>query len=168
MATGTPFVAVLTTNGNQTGEFNAIGNYSASPVDFYFKPQEDQTLYVHTLEVTIKDDNPLIESGYGSGLELVNGIYAHVGSDEDANIWKFPSEARIRRNWDWGQLAQLSGIGQSSAVKEVMHASLNFLERCGSPVTVSGKDGQHFGLTLNDDFTGLLHQQFVIFGSIGS
>jgi hypothetical protein len=164
---GTPFVAVLTTNGDQTGTFSAIGDYSAAPVDFYYQPEPEHTLHIHTLEIVVRDELVTVEHLYGNGPALIEGFYAFLDRPGE-EIWRFPSEARIRRNWDWGSMIKRIDFGVDEKSRQTLVATVNFKEICGVDIPVSGKDGWKFGVRLNDDFTALIHQQFVVFGSLGN
>jgi hypothetical protein len=156
---GTPLVDNLRLNG--TGTVDATGDYSAAEVEFYIQPSYDQSYVIKQVILHIGDEKIDNMAAYGDMPALTNGIYAFV-ADPIKDLWRFPVIGQVVDNHDFSTFVHLHTLEPLKPT--VLYVVFDFVEKTGSPVTLSGQREQRFGLRLNDDFTGLTEHVFFVYG----
>lgn len=151
---------LLSTNGDGSGDIEAIGNYSI-PTEFYISPAENTTLELHRLLIHLTDTGSLDANSYGNGISLTNGVQLSVTDSSGTRILTNPT---IFTNSDWGKQcydAQVLAFGQGD---ESLNARWTFT-RAGVPFIL--KEPSHrLSIILNDDFTGLNEHNFIVQGNV--
>lgn len=153
----------LDTNGDGTGETNAIGDYSSTAQIFKCVAQDDaEYTEVHRLIVSVEDSGAFDAGAYGNNIALTNGISVfHINSDGYRN--EFTNSKPILKNADWAHYCydvNLVGFGTGNDTLAVRWT----FTKAGKPLILN--KGEVFGVQLNDDFTGLEQHLFHIQGYI--
>lgn len=72
---GTPFIRPMTVAGDTTGTFNAIGNYSTTPTDFYYQVPAGAYFLLWQVTVVVSTTSSLRQDEYGDITGgLTNGL----------------------------------------------------------------------------------------------
>lgn len=153
----------LDTNGDGTGTKDAIGNYSnaGSGVEhFYF--QAKGYADIHRMIVHYEDGVGMRAERYGSlASALTNGILIKVLDSDLSELLDITDYIPIKSNSDWARIAYDVQLLAWGAGNESIGARLTFT-RAGGPIRL--EPGQRLVVILNDDFTGLVDQYFMIQG----
>jgi len=160
---GSPIVTLLDTNGDGTGVFEANGDYSETPTEFIIRPEPGHSIAIHRLVVQLRNGSVLDEDNYGGIPGLTNGVYLFM-ADNGEDIWRFPALAAVRANRDWAGLAHPTPLVVGLAPAETLYCTLDFVKLTGVPIVIADHKNHRLGVRLNDDFTGLLEQRFVVYG----
>ncbi len=162
-----PFFGFLDTNGDGTGVKNAIGDYSASPVDFkYTRPKGSEgDLFINSLVIHLQSPVKINAQGYGASMApLINGIQLFAENSSTVTIHDFTSGIPIKTNSDWNRFGGKTNVDPYSGGDYFFKASF----RAVPPAEPFFLIPEHsIGLTLNDDFTGLINHTFFIEGDFG-
>jgi len=161
---GAPLIELLDTNGDQTGAFEANGDYSASPVEFFIKPPLHESYVIKELLILIRDTKVSDEDQYGDMDPLTSGVFTFK-ADPTGDLWRMPSLGRIRANRDYVDFASVLPYVTGLSIPETLAVRFNF-HTVSESVILSGQREHRFGLRLNDDFTGLLEQRFIVYGVV--
>jgi hypothetical protein len=157
----------LDTNGNGTGTFNAIGNYSGVATSFYFQPASNIQVVVNSLIFSIWDDVTFQFSSYGNGSALTNGIIIRV--TQNGEVSDFTSQGTIKTNFDLitrFKNYEFPTMGPALNTDSALTAEMNFKEEYDSPLILNGNTSDKIEVVLNDNFSGLNGQRFNIKGYI--
>ena len=154
------FIRFADTNGDGTGDANAIGDYSSTVTDFLIShPASAPTnLFINRLIVHIEDTNNWSADNYGnlSG-PLTNGI-SILKLDGNLQVSQTVTEADpIKSNAHWGKFCydvNLVSFGSGNDFFQVRWT----LAKSGYPARLA--PGESFAVRLNDDFTGLVQHTF--------
>lgn len=158
------FSQPLSINGDGSGGFEAIGNYSAGGVgstEFYIQPAGVDRLYIARLIIMIEDAGTFATDGYGAGGALTNGISFEIRQSNDDVVAALQNT--IHSNIEWGALCYDVGyhdFGGGQANKFLL-VRWTF-ERMGSPIIL--EDRQKLVMVLSDNFSGLVKHRFNIQG----
>lgn len=170
--TRTPFSMFLTNTGDGTGtNFRAIADYSGASADeWYVAPAAGEVMVVTNLRLLIADGSALANSGWGNLAALPNGIEIKQrrtpGSPTDvfdllAGKGPITTLGALQRHMtiDDNLSGALAWTGSAQASFE-----LNFAQRFGFGLRLVGDDADYIGVTLQDDFTGLVDMTFLVWG----
>ena len=161
-----PFEHYLDTNGDGTGTRNAVGDYSATPTDFYYQPPVGVTVELTKLIIHVADKGLFSFDGYGaiSAGQVVNGLQVLVERLGQVVLVLTDGEpitdnaSMSHLNTDY-QLVHFSNNHDSSSVSFDV-ATFD------TPLQLHGDLGDKLILRLNDDFTGLDDHHFIAYGKI--
>lgn len=135
------------TNGDGTGEFEAIGDYRAEPVDFFFQAAPGKVVPIGRIIFTMKSPD-MGKGGYGQSEPLVNGITMQHTDAEGNIITLFTSRVPIRDEADWaGLYFNFDPKGKDAK------AGRFTVRESGMPTVLRNRE--RFAVTLNDDFRHL-------------
>ena len=135
------------TNGDGTGEFEAIGDYRSAPMDFFFQPAPGKVVPVRRILFIMKGAD-IGKGGYGHADPLVNGITVQHTDAEGNIITLFTNSVPIRDESDWAGLCyNFDPKGKDAK------AGRFTLGESGTPTVL--KDRERIAVTLNDDFRHL-------------
>ena len=147
---------------------NANNDYSITPAVFEFGPPLGEDWVISAMLLSIAATGKVDGGGYGSGLALVNGV------DMDSiNLLTTPLGTRrslldgfpITGNRGWGLRGHeffVTTIGTGGAADEFLNMRWNF-DVAGRQLRMSGSQGTKIELTVNDDFTSRVNDQFFLF-----
>lgn len=163
---GVPYTKTLSTNGDGTGTYNIVGDYSGAPTDFYYQAPVGVKYYLNAVTVTITDTSKFNVDGFGGLAALTNGIemiYSDLGVEH-----VLLGGRQIKTNGEWPVVtpyvklipfANLSGA-------DLLSVTFKLKELYEIPLILSGDHDRKFIVRVNDDFTGLVTHQYVLHGRI--
>jgi hypothetical protein len=154
---------VLDTNGDGTGTKNAVGNYSSTPTVFYIQ-DTTKTFYVNRMLIQLEDAGAFATNDYGAGTGLTNGISINIYDSTGAVLNDLTDGIPIKSNNDWARVCYDLKLENWATGNGAIHARWTFAN-AGHPIIL--KQGDRLGLTLNDNFTGLVSQYFKVQGWSG-
>lgn len=153
----------LDTNGDDTGEINAVGDYSSTPEVFYIQAPLGKKYELHRLIIAIEDSAGFRAERYGNlTAALTNGIEIKTLND-DGETCDLTDHKPIKTNAQWGMLCYDVDLKTWGAGDELLVARLTF-EKAGEPLIIDGDMSGRLEVQLNDDFTGLVEQHFMVQG----
>ena len=155
---------VLDTNGDGTGTKNAVGNYLSTPTDFYIA-DSDKTFYINRMLVQVEDSGAFATDGYGAGSGLTNGITVNIYNSSGTVLNDLTDDVPIMSNNDWARVCYDLKLENWASGNGAIHARFTFVN-AGQPIVL--RQGDRLGLTLNDNFTGLVSQYFKVQGWSGA
>lgn len=160
---GTPFSCYATTTGNpNTGDFDAIGDYSGAPQNFWVEPQQGQQgLQVTRLLTQIEDAGNFQADSYGNGIVLVNGITISVLDINDNVTNLLTARDTIKANVHWARYCYDVDFRSFGSGNNFLDVRWTF-SATGKPIQLM--PGEKLVLTLNDDFSDLVAHYFVMQG----
>lgn len=152
----------LDTNGDGTGTKNANGNYSGAVEEFYIEAQAGDSIKIARMIVSLEDTAVMQAEEYGNfGSALTNGITIKVLDEDDNVISDLTNGVPIKTNAQWGALCYDVDKKAWGAGDELLLVRWTF--------TKAGdfwhlEPGQRLVVYLNDDFSGLVNQYFMVQG----
>ena len=153
----------LDTDGSGTGTKTAIGNYS-TPTIFYIQPPAG-TIYRLSRMLPFVEDVGTFDSGsYGNGITLTNGITVRV-QDDSGTLLDLTDGLPIKLNTHWARLCYDMAISKFGTGNEYLHARWTFA-KSGQMVRLVGNNNERLEVVLNDDFSDLVSQYFMVQGYI--
>jgi hypothetical protein len=155
----TPLVFRLRDESTYT-DSNPIGNYSGGE-DYHYIATADNT-HISKLIIWIEDNTVFAPNGYASlGYALPNGItlWYDIGSGH-VNLTPEP----VKTNGDWGSNASSSVYYSYGMGNNALYTIFIFNEFVPGGIVLN--NGDSIGITLNDDFTGIINHYFTIQGYI--
>lgn len=153
---------LLSTNGDGTGDVQAIGDYSAEMVEF-FVTNPSRSLHISTMTIAVRDVGLFTQEGYGSLTALPNGIRVNVKDDKSDVILDMTGGMPIRSNAAWALMTfEASPLPQGPG-DGFFGVRWAFGRESGSDIILL--PGHRLSVELNDDFTGLISHAFFIHGT---
>ena len=149
----------LDTNGDGTGDNDAIGNYASAAEDFYF--QATTLSEIHRLLVTVEDTQPMQAANYGNGIVLTNGIRIFLHDSTTVTEVPLDGGLPVLRNLDWGSLCYDVDLKTWGSGNQALLVRFTFA-RGGQPLLLDA--GDRIIVRLNDSFVGLISHKFMIQG----
>jgi hypothetical protein len=159
----TIFVRYVDTIGDGSGDKQAIGDYSGtSETVFKFAPGAGQVARVHRLMLQVEDVGTFDSAKYGNGITLANGI-SIATHDSTSELIDLTDGLPIKTNADWGRICYDVSVLTFGQGNEHLIARWTF-SKAGAPLRLDGDLGQYLGITLSDDFSGLVAHTFCLQG----
>ena len=153
------------TNGDGSGTKSAIGNYSGGQEIFYLQPPVGQVYRVHRLLFSAEDTSGMTAQEYGNlAAPLTNGIEMKIQNDT-GTITDLTDGVPIKTNGQWGRKCFDADLKTWGNGDELIVARWTF-SKSGSAIVLSGSRNDRLEILLNDDFTGLISQYFLLQGNI--
>ena len=141
---------------------DAIGNYEAGVERFKITCKSGiQKLNVHRMIVNIEDVGNFSAGAYGNAIVLSEGINVCVRNAADAVLVNLTGTAKVQTNAQWGAYCHdvtLHSFGQGNNTLTVRWTFANM----GKSISLSA--GEYLSIELNDDFSGLVHHNFMLQG----
>lgn len=158
------FSRYLDTNGDGTGTEDFIGNQAS--VEAYIQPPADKIFYIARMIVSIEDGSGMKAEQYGNLSALTNGIEIKI-QDSQGVVSDLTGGVPIKTNAQWGALCFDVDIKDwgTSPTQELLVARYTF-ERSGRGLFLNADFGDKLSVLLNDNFTGLISQKFLVQGYI--
>lgn len=159
LSTDRPRHIFLTDTGNGQGTLSYIGDYSATAKDIYY--QALGRFEIYTLMFNISDNSKFLQTGYGGAAALTNGIKFFFKPNGLSEIPLFGGFA-VKSNLDMMNLTQDTVLTQFDGTNETLAATIDSVNHYGMPFYMNA--GDRFIIRLNDNFTSLVAQSFIIGG----
>jgi len=165
---GVPHKAIisrhLSDDGTTSGGKNAIGNY-ASPTRFYIQPAAGEVFIIRRIIVEIEDGPTMRAERYG-GLPaaLPNGVIAQKATNGVQTL-DLTDGIPVKTNAGWGRLCYDVDIKTWGAGDELLLVRWTF-GASGTDIELIGDNNDSLDIVLNDDFTGIIKQNFLVQGYI--
>jgi len=156
-----PIYTFLDTNGDHTGSLNANGDYSITEQDFYIKPEFNKTFYLSRMLISIEDSGSFDSGDYGNGITLTEGVT--IWFEREGVRYNLTNSQPIMTNGEWGAFSFDIALETFGSGNQFLNIRLTF-EKAGQPIILHGYHNDSFGITLNDDFTGLISHRFQVQG----
>jgi hypothetical protein len=153
----------LSADGTGLGQTNFNGDYSATPMIAHITPDPGTTLRLYRMIVNVTDSNGMTQNEYGDLKDsLTNGIQVQV-KDDSGVITDLTGGIPIKTNGAWGNFSYDVNVINWGAGPESLLVRWSFF-LSGTPIRLDGEHNERFEVILNDDFTGLTTQSFVVQG----
>ena len=152
----------------RNGTHQAVGDYSdatgTGPHELvYTCKQGRQQLCIYRMIVHIEDVGKFVSNRYGYDLVLTEGIHIAVHSEDESERVDLDGSENVFTNAGWGALCYDTRVDQYGTGNATGSLSVRWtFANAGAPISMSA--GEHFVVTLNDDFTGLEPHTFLIQG----
>jgi len=159
----THIFAYLDTNGDGSGVFNGIGDYSSSPADFFIQPPVNAVWAIERMIVSIQGDCG--RGGYGQEAALVNGIHIKTTNSAGDTLLDLDCACAIKDEFQWGALCFDVSHKETNEGNTWVFARWTF-GKSGLPVVLRHQD--RLVVTLNDDFEHLSAHRFQVQGAIAN
>jgi len=156
----------LSVNGDGTGDFDAIGDYSGAATEFYIQPASDKIFAIETVTVSIQDGQKVSADKYGGMTALTNGIDICI-EDSGGVITNITANDQIKSNGEWASYFDSMKAHTFGTGDELVVLYWKFADS-GRSILLDGSKGEKLVFILNDDFTGLTLHRFFVQGAIGS
>jgi len=146
----------LDTNGDGTGDFNIVDNYT-SDTTFFIQPPEDEVYILGEAVINVTGTGNFAPDEYGGSSSLINGLtFALLQGNEELRI----SKTRIFNNIDWFKFTNNVVLEKSQNISCI---SIHWdLEVVSSGLVLRGNSGDKLSLIVKDDFTGIDSHTFFI------
>jgi hypothetical protein len=159
----------LSTNGDGSGQIDAIGNYLSAAESFYIEPAAGEKYHINRLIVYIEDVGAFDSGKYGKDVNVFRGIHMHATkSGNVVDLMPMP----VFTNSGWGQYCydiSLHSFG-GGQVNGVMVVRWTFGRALPQGLDALDADvltlhaGDKLEVTLNDNFSGLVGHRFIVQG----
>ena len=156
----------LDTNGDGTGDKDAIGNFLFAPIDYYIKPGPTEVYAIERVIIFIKDNGRMNTGGYGAGGLLENGITCQIQNDTEVLV-DMTDGIPVRANGDWSRLCYDLQNHEWGTGHNVVVARWT-LAKTGISGQLDGRQDRNQKLVfrVNDDLRGLVEHTFQVQGRV--
>lgn len=153
--TRAPLLRFADTNGDGTGDIDAIGDYSGGEVSFKIIPPSNMVYVFEKFNIIIADAGTMDSGGYGNNgaNPLTNGVNFQVRRG-GVPIVDFTEGRKIKTNAEWAmyfdsQTRYSYGTGDEYLVMRIDERELRW------PRWIDGRAGDEMHFTVHDDLTHL-------------
>lgn len=159
-----PFVQVLSTNGDGTGDTDMTGDYSSAAETFELHgptAYEDYTI-VERILVYVEDAGTFDTGDYGNAVTLTNGIDLAV-TTSTGTVQVQLTPVSVKTSGDWAALCydvSQNGWGTGNEFLTARWTFTKFTDGRGLVLN----DGSKLVCTVNDDMRGLVHHRITCQG----
>lgn len=153
----------LDTNGDKTGEKNAVGDYSSTPEEFFIQPPLGSVWAIERIIVSIQ--GACGRAGYGSEFPLANGLSVKTTTSSGEMILNLTNGVPIKDEMAWGALCYDVMHKDTGEDLTWVFARWTFA-KAGLPIVL--EDQQRLVVTLNDDMRHLTQHRFQAQGQIAN
>ena len=149
----------------RNGTHQAVGDYSdatgTGPHELVYTCKTgSQKLYIYRMIIHIEDVGKFVSNKYGYDLDLIEGVHIAVHNADETERVDLDGSENVFTNAGWGALCYDTRVDQYGTGNATGSLSVRWtFSRAGAPVMLHG--GEHFVVTLNDDFTGLEQHTFM-------
>ena len=158
---GLPTQFFLTQTGDGTGDCKITGDYSASPVDYYY--QAASKYDIHQILIAITDDKAFNQSDYGGipAGTVVNGIKFFVQPSGGPEIPLLSGKA-FTANYEWLAVSSNVYLTTFAGLAQTMSIVFDVTSGYGIPLVLNA--GDRIITRFNDDFSALTCQSIGLRG----
>jgi hypothetical protein len=163
----TILIRYLDTNGSGAGTKNAVGEYHDAGNGaeiFYIQPPPGAVYRIARLLPFVEDQGTFDSGSYGNGITLTNGISIRVQNDS-GTIVDLLDGLPIKLNTHWARICYDMSISSFGTGNEYLHARWTFA-KSGQMIRLVGDNNERLEVVLNDDFSDLVSQYFMVQGYI--
>jgi len=160
-----PISQELSDDGTDSGTVNPIGNFGGANTAFYFiQPPAGEVYIIHRMLIQIVDGTIVAEDYGGLGAALGEGINFYVLTSAD-NVVKLLHTTPITTNAHYAHLCyDISNSDWGNpAASDWFTARWTFTKF--NPPGIILTDQMKLAVLLDDDFTGLIAQRFMVQGA---
>ena len=154
----------LDTNGSGAGTKDASGDYSAAETIFSIQPPPGQAYRIARMIPHVVAGGKLQSDKYGVAIVLTNGITIRT-RDDSGTLLNLTDSLPIITNTDWARLCYDLAISNFGTGNEYLHARWTF-QKSGQYIRLVGDNNERLEVVLNDDFSDLVEQYFMIQGYV--
>lgn len=157
----------LDTNGDGTGTKSATGEYHDAGDGaeiFYIQPPAGGVYRLARMLPFVEDVGSFDSGSYGNGITLANGISIRVQNDS-GTILDLLDGLPIQLNTHWARICYDMTISSFGQGNEYLHARWTFA-KSGQMIRLVGDNNERLEVVLNDDFSDLVSQYFMVQGYI--
>lgn len=162
----------LDTSGNGTGSKNANGDYRPVPTGsgqtiFFIQPESHEVYRIERIIVRIR--NGAVDVGtYGEGMPtgLPSGIQVRIQNDSTTKL-DLIDGLPVMAVDEWQKIGFETKIQDQGSGDDVMYAELK-LKDLGGIIRLVGEDSERLEFVLNDNFSSLTDQFFIVQGRVES
>ena len=157
----------LDTNGDGTGTKTAIGEYHDAGDGaeiFYIQPPAGSVYRLARMLPFVEDFGTFDSGSYGNGITLANGIAIRV-QDDNGTILDLLDGLPIQINTHWARMCYDMSVSSFGVGNEYLHARWTFA-KSGQMIRLVGDNNERLEVVLNDDFSDLVSQYFMVQGYI--
>jgi len=166
---GTDKFTLSATQGGSAieGTGNSAGTWTIArqTTKMYFQPAADEKCFVARLIVTIQDANGARITDYGN---ITNGITNGITvweEDDSGTIVDFTDGHPITINGEWGHFCYDVNLLTWGSGEELVVARWSFFKfGVSGGIFLDGANSERFGVTLDDDLSGLVGHHFLAQG----
>lgn len=153
--------------GDGSGDKNANGNFSGTPVEFKIVPTVKEVFSIERMIVHISDTS-IDTAAYGATAAgaLANGIEVKVMRKSEV-LLDLTDGVPIKILAHWGRVCYDTSPDRPGGDNQFITFRLTFA-KSGIPIILSGEHGDRLVVILNDNFTHLIDHRFHVQGSIVS
>lgn len=163
-AVGQIFMRFADLNGDGTGTYNLIQDYSTVQDIASVAPGSGEVLRIERMIAFIRDGGQFLASGYGALGQLTNGIQVRV-QDDGGTIVDLTAQETIVTNAGWGSYCGVDVDLKTWGSGDAFIIARWTFGKSGVPLRLDGDaSNQRLEIVLNDDFTGLVNHAFNIQG----
>jgi hypothetical protein len=155
---GAPAGRLLSTNGDETGTIQAIGNYSATPTTFYFQTPANQAFRWDEIRVLYTDGGVFDVGKFGNNGTILSGVAFQYLDPTLAEVSKLQGGLRVLTNGGWELLGTTRYVDYGDG-DNGLSATVPLIGGAFCPT------GYRISVTLQDNFTFLTSMRFMVFGS---
>lgn len=150
----------LDTNGDQSGDTNAVGDYSDTPTEFFYQPAAGCVELISRM-VIYMGGKDVGKGGYGNGDALTNGIRIQTANTIPEATMDLDGGRPIFAEKQWKRVCY-----DLSPVDEESRSARWTFAKSGLPLILSHED--RLVVTLHDDFSHMDEHTFMVHGSDAS
>ena len=152
--------ARLTEDGTPVGNFNATGDYSVTPQNFFIQIPPTHVWYISAISVFIQGAGNLRVDQYGPIPALTNGVTLNLLDEVAAPILP-PITVK-----QWSEFEEIPGLTVTTVAQgagdNALTGTWEFRRAAGQPLTLTA--GQSVNVLCSDDFTALTKHTFTVTG----
>lgn len=160
-----PFIRLLDSVGDGSGGVNAIGDYSAAPVEFSIRPPDGQVLVLTQLTVHYNAPGIFGALGYANLPALPVGILLDTRDRQGSVVSPLTGQVPVTFNTSWMAYGYNMNNQSWGGAETTIEAVLN-MGAFDTGFEIDGNKAEYLAATLNDDFTGIVVQTFLAKGYI--
>jgi hypothetical protein len=156
-------IRFLDTNGNGTGTKEVLGNYAVTATNFYIQPPAGSIYILTQFYIQLSDAGAFGQSVYGSlATALTNGllIRAYRGTVVALDL---TDGIPVKYNDQFYHLSSDTQVISWSGGLNTLTSSFDY-RTFNTPLVLDGNYNDKLQVTLNDDFTLLVDQTFMVRG----
>ena len=161
----TPLRQYLSTNGDGTGDIEAIGDYSTTSDIFYIQPASNQVFRIQRMLLSLEDSTGMGWNEYGHiGSGLTSGILFRVQNDS-TTVHDLLAGRPVKTNGEWAENSYDVEILDTTGGNDYFVIGWDFTI-AGFPIRLNGAASERLEFVVQDDLTGLVAHRIKVEGYI--
>jgi len=162
---GQGFVKPLDINGDGTGAFKIIGDYSSAVEEFYIQPPSNEDYFIIRIVLQLDSEADIDRAKYGTLAALTNGVKLYHEIDSVKTLLNFggtamkDNQALINFSSDMASV-ELSGANPKTNLFDLSNVG----DRDENAIWLKGSTNDKLIFEVNDDFSGLIDHEIIVKG----